>query len=108
MIQGGDPNGDGTGGPGYTVDERPAQNTDYLRGTVAMAKTGAEPPGRSGSQFFVVLPAAVNLPPIYATLGDVSSGMGTVDRIASLGVANSPTGEPSAPVVIDKITIKGG
>ena len=55
VIQGGDPLGTGTGGPGYSVDEPPPANIDYRRGTVAMAKSQAEPPGRSGSQFFVVV-----------------------------------------------------
>ena len=57
VIQGGDPLGDGTGGPGYFVDEPPPADTEYTRGTVAMAKSQVEPPGRSGSQFFVVVGA---------------------------------------------------
>ena len=54
VIQGGDPTGDGQGGPGYTVVEAPPKDLAYTRGVVAMAKTGAEPAGTSGSQFFVV------------------------------------------------------
>ena len=55
MIQGGDPQGDGPGGPGYSVDEPPPERPRPTpAATVAMAKTAAEPPGRSGSQFFVV------------------------------------------------------
>jgi cyclophilin family peptidyl-prolyl cis-trans isomerase len=108
VIQGGDPKGDGTGGPGYFVQEKPPASTSYTRGTVAMAKTQTDPPGRSGSQFFVVLPADAGLPPIYAVLGKVRKGMATVDRIASLGVPNSPTGKPREPVVIDSITVRGG
>ena len=54
VIQGGDPLGTGTGGPGYSVDEKPPANLAYTKGIVAMAKSSAEPPGRSGSQFFVV------------------------------------------------------
>ena len=54
VVQGGDPTGSGTGGPGYSVDEQPPQNLSYTRGVVAMAKSPADPPGRSGSQFFVV------------------------------------------------------
>ena len=50
-----------------------------------MAKTAVEPPGRSGSQFFVVAAADAGLPPSYALLGKVSSGQDVVDRIASLG-----------------------
>ena len=54
VIQGGDPVGNGTGGPGYSVDEKPPANLAYTKGMVAMAKSSAEPPGRSGSQFYVV------------------------------------------------------
>ena len=65
VIQGGDPKGDGTGGPGYTVVEKPPGGLQYTKGVVAMAKGGNEPPGTSGSQFFVVTgrgrPAAAGL-----------------------------------------------
>ena len=54
MIQGGDPTATGTGGPGYTTVDTPAKDTRYTLGTVAMAKTAAEPRGAAGSQFFVV------------------------------------------------------
>jgi cyclophilin family peptidyl-prolyl cis-trans isomerase len=104
VIQGGDPLGDGTGGPGYFVDEPPPQDLSYTRGIVAMAKSGAEPPGRSGSQFFVVTAADAGLSPDYALLGKVSSGFRVVERIESLG---SPGGQPQAPVVIETITLRG-
>jgi peptidyl-prolyl cis-trans isomerase B (cyclophilin B) len=108
VIQGGDPLGTGTGGPGYFVDEPPPQNTAYTKGTVAMAKTQAEPPGRSGSQFFVVVAADAGLPPVYAVLGRVTRGMSTVARIARLGDrAAGPEGAPRAPVVIDNVTVNG-
>lgn len=107
VIQGGDPRGDGTGGPGYFVDEPPPPDTEYTRGKVAMAKTAVEPPGRSGSQFFVVVAADAGLPADFALLGKVSSGFGTVERIAELGdPAAGQTGTPRAPVVIDEITIE--
>jgi peptidyl-prolyl cis-trans isomerase B (cyclophilin B) len=109
VIQGGDPLGTGTGGPGYSVDEPPPANVEYRRGTVAMVKTPAEPPGRSGSQFFVVTAADAGLPPSYALLGRVISGMGVVDRIGSLGdAASSERGTPRATVVILKIAVGGG
>src|SRR6476469_7844416 len=54
VIQGGDPTQSGSGGPGYSVDEPPRSNAQYTKGTVAMARTAIEPPGRSGSMFFVV------------------------------------------------------
>jgi peptidyl-prolyl cis-trans isomerase B (cyclophilin B) len=106
VIQGGDPRGDGTGGPGYFVDEPPPQDTEYTRRTVAMAKTEVEPPGRSGSQFFIVVAADAALPPDFAVLGEVSGGFGVVRRIAELGdPASGQTGTPLAPVVIDSITL---
>jgi peptidyl-prolyl cis-trans isomerase B (cyclophilin B) len=105
VIQGGDPTGTGEGGPGYSIDELPPQNLSYTRGVVAMAKTAAEPPGRSGSQFFVVTAADAGLTPDYALLGRVSSGMDVVDRIEELGTAD---GKPKAPVIIRRITLRGG
>jgi cyclophilin family peptidyl-prolyl cis-trans isomerase len=109
VIQGGDPLGTGSGGPGYSVDEPPPNQAEYTRGTVAMVKTIAEPPGRSGSQFFVVTAADAGLPPKYALLGEVSAGEDVVDRIAELGdPASGQTGTPTATVVIRKITVNGG
>jgi peptidyl-prolyl cis-trans isomerase B (cyclophilin B) len=107
VIQGGDPLGTGNGGPGYSVDEPPPGTVEYTRGTVAMAKAAIEPPGRSGSQFFVVTAADAGLPPQYALLGEVSSGEDVVARIAKLGdPASGPAGTPLATVVIRKITVR--
>ena len=104
VVQGGDPLGDGTGGPGYFVDEAPPQNLTYSRGTVAMAKTAAEPPGRSGSQFFIVTaPADAGLPPDYALLGRVSDGFDTVERIESLVGPGGQIGD----AVIESVTLGG-
>ena len=101
VIQGGDPNGDGTGGPGYFVDEPPPQDLTYTKATVAMAKTEAEPPGRSGSQFFVVTaPADAGLPPDYALLGRVTEGYETIEAIEGLV---GPDG--TVPAVIESITL---
>jgi cyclophilin family peptidyl-prolyl cis-trans isomerase len=109
VIQGGDPRGDGTGDPGYFVDEPPPDNVAYTRATVAMAKTAVEPPGRSGSQFFVVVVADAGLPADFALLGEVSSGLDVVERIARLGdPASGQSGTPLAPVVIDSITLERG
>jgi peptidyl-prolyl cis-trans isomerase B (cyclophilin B) len=105
VIQGGDPTGSGTGGPGYFVDEPPPRNLSYLRGVVAMAKTAVEPPGRSGSQFFVVTEPDAGLTPDYALLGRVTNGFDVVQRIEQLGTAG---GTPKAPVVIRRVTIQGG
>ena len=62
-----------------------------------MAKTGTEPPGTAGSQFFVVTGADIGLPPEYAIVGKVTEGMKTVDAIEALGTGDGP---PSTPVVI--------
>ncbi|HEX6228354.1 MAG TPA: peptidylprolyl isomerase [Solirubrobacterales bacterium] len=103
VIQGGDPLGSGTGGPGYSVDEKPPSNLAYTKGVVAMAKSPTEPPGRSGSQFFVVLGTDAGLPPEYALVGEVSEGFDVVERIGELG---TPAEEPEQTVVIDRITIE--
>lgn len=109
VIQGGDPAGDGTGGPGYSVDEPPADDVSYTAGTVAMAKTAAEPPGRSGSQFFVVTaPADAGLPPDFAVLGRVIEGFEVVEAIEALGDPSGADGPPSSPVVVESITIERG
>jgi peptidyl-prolyl cis-trans isomerase B (cyclophilin B) len=109
VIQGGDPLGTGQGGPGYSVTEAPPQDTTYETGLVAMAKTEVEPPGTSGSQFFVVVaPADAGLPPDYAVLGKVSDGMETVDAIAGLGDPADPAGTPTQTVTIDKVTVEAG
>jgi peptidyl-prolyl cis-trans isomerase B (cyclophilin B) len=105
VIQGGDPTQTGSGGPGYFVDEPPPRNLSYTQGIVAMAKSGAEPPGRSGSQFFVVTVPDAGLTPDYALVGRVTGGMDVVEKIAQLG---SPSGAPTAPVVISRVTVKGG
>jgi peptidyl-prolyl cis-trans isomerase B (cyclophilin B) len=109
VIQGGDPTGTRSGGPGYTITEVPPQNLVYRTGVVAMTKTPAEPPGTAGSEFFVVTaPADAGLPPDYALVGKVSAGMDTVDRIASIGTASGSDGPPKSPVVIKSVTINPG
>jgi peptidyl-prolyl cis-trans isomerase B (cyclophilin B) len=105
VIQGGDPVGDGTGGPGYSVDEKPPANLSYTKGTVAMAKSEAEPPGRSGSQFYVVTAPDAGLPPEYALVGKVSEGYPVVERIEKLGGADE---KPKQTVLIEKMTIEKG
>jgi len=109
VIQGGDPLQNGSGGPGYSVVETPPQNATYQMGTVAMAKTAVAPRGQSGSQFFVVTAADAGLPPNYAILGKVISGMDVVKRIGTLGdPASGDLGTPLATVVIRRISVSGG
>jgi cyclophilin family peptidyl-prolyl cis-trans isomerase len=103
VIQGGDPTGTGTGGPGYSTVDLPPQGTVYTEGVVAMAKAGNEPPGTSGSQFFVVTAADAGLPPDYAVVGEVTDGMEAVFAIEALGTGDGP---PTQPVVIDEVTVQ--
>jgi peptidyl-prolyl cis-trans isomerase B (cyclophilin B) len=105
VIQGGDPEGTGSGGPGYFVDEPPPADTAYTEGVVAMAKTQVEPPGRSGSQFYIVTGADAGLPTDYAVVGEVVDGEETIDAIEALGTPGSD-GPPSQPVVIEKATLE--
>jgi peptidyl-prolyl cis-trans isomerase B (cyclophilin B) len=105
VIQGGDPEGTGTGGPGYKVEEKPPANLAYTKGVVAMAKSSAEPPGTSGSQFYVVTGADAGLPPEYALVGKVSEGMDVVEKIGSVPVNGEA---PKKPVLIETITIEKG
>jgi cyclophilin family peptidyl-prolyl cis-trans isomerase len=104
VIQGGDPTGSGTGGPGYTTVDTPSGSTKYERGVVAMAKTPTEPRGAAGSQFFVVTGNDVRLPPDYAVIGRVTKGLDIVEQIGELG---DPTTEfPTQPVVIDDVVVE--
>lgn len=105
VIQGGDPFGTGTGGPGYRVDEKPPSNLAYTKGVVAMAKSSAEPPGRSGSQFFIVLAPDAGLPPEYALVGKVDKGFDVVEQIGKLG---TPAEKPKQTVLIEKISVERG
>jgi peptidyl-prolyl cis-trans isomerase B (cyclophilin B) len=104
VIQGGDPAGNGSGGPGYKITERPPKDVVYSDGVVAMAKGATEPKGTSGSQFFVVTAADAGLPPDYALLGQVTQGLDVVHRIEDQGTADGQP--PKQPIVIKKITVK--
>jgi cyclophilin family peptidyl-prolyl cis-trans isomerase len=103
VIQGGDPTGTGTGGPGYEITDEPV-TAMYGRGTVAMARTAA--PNSVGSQFFIVLDdkdrdvlASANT---YQIIGTVTSGMETVDAIYAAAGGQEL---PKSPVVMDKVTV---
>ncbi|OGI14542.1 MAG: peptidylprolyl isomerase [Candidatus Moranbacteria bacterium RIFCSPHIGHO2_01_FULL_54_31] len=91
MIQGGDPDGTGMGGPGYRFDDEPFTGA-YTRGTVAMANAG---PDTNGSQFFIMHKDSP-LPPNYTIFGHVTAGVETVDKIAE--AETKPGGEGSSPV----------
>jgi cyclophilin family peptidyl-prolyl cis-trans isomerase len=104
MIQGGDPSGDGTGGPGYRFPDETFSG-EYERGTLAMANAG---PNTNGSQFFI-MHKNVPLPKSYVIFGKVTSGLEIVDAIATAVVSPGASGEgstPVEPVQIQKVTIE--
>ena len=99
MIQGGDPKGDGTGGPGYAfADEK--VNMDYKRGTVAMANAGSN---TNGSQFFI-MHQDYQLPRNYTIFGLVLSGMDVVDMIANSQVDEND--KPIRRIVMSRVTVE--
>jgi peptidylprolyl isomerase len=98
MIQGGDPTGTGSGGPGYTFEDEPFEG-EYTRGTVAMANAG---PDTNGSQFFI-MHQNYSLPKDYVIFGKVIDGIDVVDKIAEAEVKMNDLGEESAPVKPSKI-----
>lgn len=97
MIQGGDPTGTGTGGPGYQInDELPQGDTPYMRGTIAMANAG---PNTNGSQFFIVhQDQPVEFPKSYSIFGQVTSGIEILDALTTVPVADNGRGEMSRPL----------
>jgi peptidyl-prolyl cis-trans isomerase B (cyclophilin B) len=106
VIQGGDPSGTGSGGPGYDIQDEPV-TAQYHRGTVAMARTPA--PNSQGSQFFIVLSDAAARPLVaantYAIFGEVTSGMETVDAIAAMPNGGEPNNAALQPVAMDSVTV---
>lgn len=105
MIQGGDPEGTGRGGPGYKFDDEPFDG-EYTRGTIAMANAG---PNTNGSQFFIMHKDTAQLPKNYVIFGKVTDGLDVVDKIAEAPVTMSDSGEqskPKNPVTLKSVTIK--
>jgi cyclophilin family peptidyl-prolyl cis-trans isomerase len=102
VIQGGDPTGSGSGGPGYTIEDEPV-TTPYSRGTVAMARTTQ--PDSVGSQFFIVLDdgarEALEAANTYQIIGSVAIGMETADAIAAAADAQLP----SDPIVMTDVSV---
>jgi len=82
VVQGGDPRGDGEGGPGYSIRDE-LNDRPYLRGTVGMALSG---PDTGGSQFFITHSPQPHLDAKYTVFGHVVSGMDVVDRMQQLDV----------------------
>ena len=107
MIQGGDPTGTGTGGPGYTIKDDAVPRA-YEIGDLAMANTSSVNTG--GSQFFIIQgPQGASLPRTYALFGHVTAGQAVVNTIAQAQVHASASGEassPNKPVKITNVTIQ--
>ena len=103
VIQGGDPTGTGTGGPGYTIEDEPV-STPYQRGTVAMARSAD--PNSVGSQFFIVLDdkdrEVLEAYNTYQIIGSVTSGMESVDAIYE---AAGGSESPANPIAMDRVTV---
>ena len=100
VLQGGDPGGTGSGGPGYRFDDELPKPGRYELGSLAMANAG---PNTNGSQFFVISgPDGMGLPPLYALFGKVVKGLDVVKTINDLG---TPSGKPKESVVIESVTI---
>ena len=100
VLQGGDPTGNGTGGPGYRFKDELPKPGRYELGSLAMANAG---PNTNGSQFFVISgPDGVRLPPLYALFGKVVKGLDVVETINNIG---TPSGSPKERVVIESVTI---
>jgi cyclophilin family peptidyl-prolyl cis-trans isomerase len=100
MIQGGDPSGDGTGGPGYEFDDEP-NDRPVVRGALAMANRG---PNTNGSQFFIVTAEACPwLDGKHTVFGEVTDGMDAVDRISTLDRDNRD--RPRDRVVIERVEL---
>jgi len=105
MIQGGDPLGNGTGGPGYQFEDElnpatPSFKAGYKRGVVAMANAG---PNTNGSQFFIML-ADNPLPHNYTIFGKVISGQDVVDKIGQ--TPTGPQDRPIEPVIIKNVKVE--
>jgi cyclophilin family peptidyl-prolyl cis-trans isomerase len=102
VIQGGDPRGDGSGGPGYLVITEPPA-ASYHIGDIAYAKTPTDPSGAAGSQFFIITGSeGVSLPPDYGRFGSVSKGLDVARSIEALSTGDGP---PKHTVTIKSITI---
>jgi cyclophilin family peptidyl-prolyl cis-trans isomerase len=100
VLQGGDPTGTGTGGPGYRFNDELPKPGRYELGSLAMANAG---PHTNGSQFFVISgPDGMRLPPLYALFGKVVKGLDVVAVINDLG---SKSGQPRERIVIESVTV---
>ena len=104
VLQGGDPQQTGTGGPGYKFEDELPKAGSYKLGSLAMANSGAN---TNGSQFFIVAgDAGTSLPPQYSLFGQVTQGLEVVKAIEEIGIPGTQDGKPSEVVKILTVTIK--
>lgn len=109
VLQGGDPKGDGTGGPGYAIkgeftNNRFTNTLKHTKGIVSMARSTAN--DSAGSQFFIMLDTATNLDNNYAAFGKVIDGMDVIDKIANIEiVSNNETGKLKKNLTIKKALV---
>ena len=99
LLQGGCPLGDGTGGPGYHVDDDEVTRP-YTRGTLAMASAGRN---KNGSQFFIVVSERISFPPNYTIIGRLVDGLDTLEALSAVEVDYDLRGERSRP--LDRLSI---
>ncbi|HEV2527933.1 MAG TPA: peptidylprolyl isomerase [Thermomicrobiales bacterium] len=108
VVQGGDPTGTGTGGPGYRFADELGGTRDYELGTLAMANAG---PNTNGSQFFICLDdLRGKLPKNYTIFGKVTEGLDFVTAMGRVETLRSRSGEksqPAKPVTLESVTIDG-
>lgn len=102
VIQGGCPIGDGTGDPGYRMDDEISAKLKHQEGTVALANSG---PNTNGSQFYICLDPLPRLDGRYTIIGKVTEGMAIVDKIGSLKTTGPPMDRPLTPVIMEKVWI---
>ena len=105
VVQGGDPEGDGTGGPGSTI-ETETPTVPYRIGDVAWARSPGEPPAAAGSQFFVITgQQGASLPTEYGWIGHVTAGSDVLQRLDALGRPGDESGTPTRTVHMTRVTV---
>jgi peptidyl-prolyl cis-trans isomerase B (cyclophilin B) len=105
VVQGGDPKGDGSGGPGYSTKVELPPDGKYPVGAVAWAKGGNDPDGSAGSQFFIDTADASSIGDHYGYIGKVTAGLANIQKMSALVVPSDANGVPARPLYIDKVTI---
>ncbi|HEX3393797.1 MAG TPA: peptidylprolyl isomerase [Acidimicrobiales bacterium] len=104
VIQGGDPEGTGAGGPGYKFGDELPKAGQYKIGSLAMANAG---PDTNGSQFFIISgDQGAKLDPKYSLFGQVTNGLDVVAKIDALGNPDDQSGKPTQPITMSSVTIK--